>query len=72
MQLELWIAFTIASGAFLAIPMGPTVMLVISYALSKGRSSAWATVPGVALGDFTAMTISVLGAGAIRAIPESW
>jgi threonine/homoserine/homoserine lactone efflux protein len=65
MQLELWIAFTIASGAFLTIPMGPTVMTVISYALSKGRSSAWATVPGVALGDFTAMTISVLGAGAI-------
>ena len=65
MSLELWVAFAIASGAFLAIPMGPTVMIVMSYALAKGRSSAWATVPGVTLGDFTAMTISVLGAGAI-------
>ena len=66
MSLELWIAFTLASSALLAIP-GPTVMVVVSYALAKGRSSAWATVPGVTLGDFTAMTVSVLGAGAILA-----
>jgi threonine/homoserine/homoserine lactone efflux protein len=66
MSLELWIPFTLASSALLAIP-GPTVMVVVSYALGKGRSSAWATVPGVTLGDFTAMTVSVLGAGAILA-----
>ena len=42
-------------------------MLVVSYALGHGRSSGWATVPGVTLGDFTAMTISMLGAGAIIA-----
>ena len=66
MSLELWIAFTLTSSALLAIP-GPTVMVVVSYALAKGRSSAWATVPGVTLGDFTAMTVSVLGAGAILA-----
>lgn len=66
MSLELWIAFTLASSALLAIP-GPTVMVVVSYALAKGRSSAWATVPGVTLGDFTAMTVSVLGAGAVLA-----
>lgn len=66
MTLELWIAFTLASMVLLVIP-GPTFMVVISYALSKGRSSARATVPGVALGDFTAMTISVLGAGAVLA-----
>ncbi len=42
-------------------------MLVVSYALGRGRSTAWATVPGVTLGDFTAMTISLLGAGAIIA-----
>jgi homoserine/homoserine lactone efflux protein len=46
---------------------GPTVLLVISYALGNGRSSALATVPGVTLGDFTAMTVSLLGAGAILA-----
>lgn len=66
MSLDLWIAFTLASSVLLAIP-GPTVMVVVSYALAKGRSSAWATVPGVTLGDFTAMTVSVLGAGAILA-----
>lgn len=64
MALELWIAFTTASIALLLIP-GPTVMLVVSYALGNGRKSAWATVPGVTLGDFTAMTLSLLGAGAV-------
>ena len=42
-------------------------MLVVSYALGYGRRTAWATVPGVALGDFTAMTISLAGAGAVLA-----
>ncbi|MEM9098118.1 MAG: LysE family translocator [Pseudomonadota bacterium] len=66
MTLEIWIAFALASAALLAIP-GPTVMLVVSYALGRGRQSGWATVPGVTLGDFTAMTISLAGAGAILA-----
>jgi threonine/homoserine/homoserine lactone efflux protein len=61
MALELWLAFAAASTALLAIP-GPTVMLVVSYALGQGRASGWATVPGVTLGDFTAMTISLAGA----------
>ncbi len=66
MSLEIWIAFALASAVLLAIP-GPTVMLVISYALGRGRESAWATVPGVALGDLTAMTVSLAGAGAVLA-----
>lgn len=66
MSFELWFAFAAASAALLAIP-GPTVMLVVSYALGHGRASGWATVPGVTLGDFTAMTVSLLGAGAILA-----
>ena len=66
MSFEIWISFFIASAALLAIP-GPTVMIVISYALGQGRSTAWATVPGVTLGDFTAMTASLLGAGAVLA-----
>jgi len=66
MSFELWIAFALASTALLAIP-GPTVMLVVSYALGRGRASGWATVPGVALGDFTAMTLSLAGAGAVLA-----
>jgi threonine/homoserine/homoserine lactone efflux protein len=66
LSLELWIAFSLASATLLAVP-GPTVLLVVSYALGRGRVSALATVPGVALGDFTAMTVSLLGAGAILA-----
>ncbi|MGI9481847.1 MAG: LysE family translocator [Hyphomicrobiales bacterium] len=66
MTFEIWLAFTITSLVILIIP-GPTVIIVVSYALGRGRSSAWATVPGVALGDFVAMTISLLGAGAVLA-----
>lgn len=66
MSLELWLAFVVATATFLAVP-GPTVILVVSYTLGTGRASAWATVPGVTLGDFTAMTASLLGAGALLA-----
>lgn len=63
MPFEHWLAFALASAVLVAIP-GPTVLLVISYALGHGRKSAAATVAGVALGDFTAMTASMLGLGA--------
>ena len=66
MPLELWLAFVLASAILLAIP-GPTVTLVVSHALAGGRRTGWATVPGVALGDLIAMTISLLGAGAVLA-----
>ena len=61
-----WVAFVAAAEALLIIP-GPTVLLVISYALAQGKRSAWATVPGVAGGDFTAMALSLLGLGAVLA-----
>jgi threonine/homoserine/homoserine lactone efflux protein len=63
---EHWVAFAVASTVLLLIP-GPTVLLVVSYALGHGRRSATAIVTGVALGDLTAMTASVLGLGAILA-----
>ncbi len=66
MSLEVWIAFAVTSAVLLASP-GPTIMIVVSYALGHGKSSAWATVPGVALGDLLAMSISLAGAGAILA-----
>lgn len=64
MSLEHWLAFVAASAVLLAIP-GPTILLVISYALGHGRRAAGSTVAGVALGDFTAMTASMLGLGAL-------
>ncbi|SON56570.1 Homoserine/homoserine lactone efflux protein [Hartmannibacter diazotrophicus] len=66
MSLEHWLAFALASTIMLMIP-GPTILLVVSYALSHGRKVAGATVAGVALGDFTAMTASMLGLGALLA-----
>jgi threonine/homoserine/homoserine lactone efflux protein len=66
MALEHWLAFVAASAVLLAIP-GPTVLLVVSYALGYGRKSAAAIVAGVALGDLTAMTASMLGLGAALA-----
>jgi threonine/homoserine/homoserine lactone efflux protein len=65
-----WLAFAAASGVLLAIP-GPTVLLVISYALGHGRKSAAAIVAGVALGDATAMTASIVGLGALLAASAS-
>jgi threonine/homoserine/homoserine lactone efflux protein len=66
MSLGHWLAFVAASAILLAIP-GPTVLLVISYALGHGRKPAAAIVAGVALGDLTAMTASMLGVGAVLA-----
>ena len=66
MSFQAWLAFAAATSVLLAIP-GPTVMLVVSYALSHGRRATLATVAGVALGDFTALTCSVLGVGAVLA-----
>lgn len=66
MSFDLWLAFVFASTALLLLP-GPTVLLVLSYALSKGRSVALASAGGVALGDFIAMSASLAGLGALVA-----
>lgn len=64
MTLDLWLAFVAASLVLLIIP-GPTVVLVLSYALSQGRRVAVAVAAGVAVGDLLAMTASLLGLGAL-------
>jgi threonine/homoserine/homoserine lactone efflux protein len=66
MALDHWLAFVAASALMLAIP-GPTVLLIISYALGHGRKPAVALVGGVALADLTTMTTSMLGLGAVLA-----
>lgn len=66
MNIATWFAFAAASLVLLFIP-GPTVILVVSYALTQGRRVALATAAGVALGDFTAMTLSLAGLGALLA-----
>lgn len=64
MDLQLWLTFVTASVVLLLIP-GPTVLLVLSYSLSKGRSVAVASAMGVALGDLIAMSASLAGLGAL-------
>lgn len=66
MTIETWVAFCAASAVLLVIP-GPTILLVVSYALGQGLRTALPMAAGVALGDFTAMTLSMLGVGALLA-----
>ena len=66
MTIETWLAFAAASTILVIIP-GPTVLLVVSYALGQGWRAALPIAIGVALGDFTAMTASMLGLGAMLA-----
>jgi threonine/homoserine/homoserine lactone efflux protein len=63
-NLQVWAAFVLAAAIVLVIP-GPTILLVISHAISHGRKAVIPLVAGVTLGDFAAMTLSLLGLGAI-------
>ncbi len=66
MTLEIWFAFIAVVFVFAIIP-GPTVIMVIGQAISHGRASVTPLVAGVLLGDFTAMTLSLIGLGAVLA-----
>ena len=66
MPFETWLTFAAASALLLVIP-GPTILMVLSYALSHGRRVAVASALGVALGDFIAMSASLIGLGALVA-----
>lgn len=66
MAVETWLAFVLASAVLLVIP-GPTILLVVSYALGRGWRVAAPVATGVALGDLTAMTLSMLGLGVLLA-----
>ncbi|MGW8193258.1 MAG: LysE family translocator [Desulforhopalus sp.] len=62
--METSIPFVLATTLILVVP-GPTIILVISQAVTHGRKSVLPLVAGVLLGDFTAMTFSLLGLGAV-------
>ena len=64
MPLETWLAYTLVTTTFLLIP-GPTIILVISYSLLRGRQAVIALVLGVGVGDLTAMSLSFLGVGVL-------
>lgn len=71
MTIELWFAFVAASAVLLVIP-GPTVLTVISYSMAHGRRANVPLVTAVALGDSTALVVSLLGLGALLATSASW
>ncbi len=71
MNLELWLAFTLASTILLIIP-GPTILTVISYSVSHGYRVKVPLIIAVALGDSTALALSLLGLGALLAESAFW
>ncbi|MDF1793807.1 MAG: LysE family translocator [Thalassobaculaceae bacterium] len=66
MPLELWLAFVTASLAILLLP-GPTVLLVVGYAMGSGRRAAFGAMGGVLAGDLVALIVSAAGLGAVLA-----
>jgi threonine/homoserine/homoserine lactone efflux protein len=66
MAFEAWLAFAAAAAVLLVIP-GPTILTVISYSLAHGRQANAALVAAVALGDSTALLLSLVGLGALLA-----
>ncbi len=71
MPLELWLAFAGASAVVLVIP-GPTILTVISYSIAHGPRANLPLVAAVALGDSTALALSLLGLGALLASSAAW
>ncbi len=71
MTLHTWLTFLLATAVLLAIP-GPTVLMVIGQSLGAGRRHALALVAGVALGDLTAMALSLAGLAACRSEVASY
>lgn len=71
MSIETWLAFVAASAVLLIIP-GPTILTVISYSMAHGRRANLPLVAAVALGDSTALALSLLGLGALLATSAWW
>jgi threonine/homoserine/homoserine lactone efflux protein len=70
-SIELWLAFVGASAILLVLP-GPTILTVISYSVAHGRRANAALVAAVALGDSTALALSLVGLGALLATSGFW
>lgn len=71
MTFEIWLGYVVACAIVVLIP-GPNVIFTVTYALQDGARSGWATIPGVLLGAFGAMTLSLAGAGALLNASVFW
>jgi threonine/homoserine/homoserine lactone efflux protein len=70
-SIEPWLAFVGASAILLVLP-GPTILTVISYSVAHGQRANVPLVAAVALGDSTALVLSLLGLGALLATSALW
>ncbi len=66
MSWETWVAYAVATELILLVP-GPTVLLVVSYALTRGAGPALWAVAGSCLGTTVAFAIAFGGLGALLA-----
>jgi len=66
MSIEMLFTFITASVILLSIP-GPTILTVISYSISHGNRAKVPLVGAVALGDSTALFLSLVGLGVVLA-----
>ena len=66
----LYLAFVVATVIALVVP-GPTILLVVSYALARGRNVTLALVSGVILGHLIAMSVTLAGLGIVLAASAS-
>ena len=66
MAWENWAGFALASLLLGLLP-GPGVVSIVGFAIGSGRAVALASVAGLALGNFLAMTLSLAGVGAVLA-----
>jgi len=70
-SIESYLAFVAAAIILLIIP-GPTILTVISYSVAHGRRANVPLVAAVALGDSTALALSLVGVGALLAASAFW
>ena len=71
MSIETWLAFVAASTILLVIP-GPTILTVVSYSVLHGGRVSIPLVSAVALGDSTALVLSLAGLGALLSVSAFW
>lgn len=66
MPFDTWLSFVAVVTVFALIP-GPTVILVVGQAIVNGRRAVLPLASGVVAGDFVAMSLSLIGLGAVMA-----
>lgn len=64
MVFSLWVSFVLASILTISSP-GPVVTLLITTSISYGKNIAVSMIPGIFIGDFLVMIISLAGVGAL-------